>query len=287
MGIILPLPHGRDNRKPGSVRREVAGRVAFLAAERDGYITGATFQVDLPGRGRLRPGGDANRSQRFLRRSRLSLESERRTMRSSLCFSSVILSLAAAACGAATATPPVAAGAPATVRHSIHAEQAEFWMSLQALCNRSFAGEVLQAPAGDTTFVDRELVMHVRECSEHEIKIPFHVGEDRSRTWVLTRTNAGLRLKHDHRHRDGSEDEITQYGGDTATPGTARQQEFPADAHTASLIPAAATNLWTVEVHPGEAFVYALRREGTDRRFRIRFDLTRPVAPPPAPWGHR
>jgi hypothetical protein len=44
--------------------------------------------------------------------------------------------------------------------------------------------------------------------------------------------------------------------------------------------------VWTVEVHPGEAFVYALRREGTDRRFRMRFDLTRPVAAPPAPWGH-
>jgi hypothetical protein len=43
--------------------------------------------------------------------------------------------------------------------------------------------------------------------------------------------------------------------------------------------------VWTVEIVPGEMFVYALRREGTDRRFRIEFDLTRAVAAPPAPWG--
>lgn len=129
--------------------------------------------------------------------------------------------------------------------------------------------------------------MHVRECGPTEIRVPFHVGDDRSRTWVLTRTGSGLRLKHDHRHEDGSEDEVTQYGGDTAEPGTATRQEFPADQHTASLIPEATTNVWTVELEPGEEFVYALRREGTDRRFRIAFDLTRTVDRPPSPWGAR
>ncbi len=88
----------------------------------------------------------------------------------------------------------------------------------------------------------------------------LHAGEDCPRTWILTRTDAGLRLKHDHRHRDGSEDPITQYGGDTADRGTPGAQEFRADAHTAKLIPAAATNVWTVEGVPGQTF-YALRRE--------------------------
>jgi ketosteroid isomerase-like protein len=95
---------------------------------------------------------------------------------------------------------------------------------------------------------------------------------------VLTRTPEGLRLKHDHRHADGTEDAVTQYGGDTKDPGSNGRQEFHADAHTASLIPAASTNIWTVEIVPGTRFVYALRRVGTDRRFRVEFDLTRPVA---------
>jgi hypothetical protein len=165
-------------------------------------------------------------------------------------------------------------------------EQDAFWASLQRLCGRAYAGRLAQGSPADTAFAGRPMVMHVRRCSATEVRIPFHVGENRSRTWIVTRTDAGLRLKHDHRHHDGSEDAITQYGGDTRTPGTAARQEFYADAHTARLIPAAAPNVWTVEVVPGARFAYALRREGTDRRFRVEFDLTRPVPPPPAPWGH-
>jgi hypothetical protein len=85
----------------------------------------------------------------------------------------------------------------------------------------------------DSAFAASVLVMHVRECSADEIKVPFHVerdGEwDRSRTWVITRTADGLRLKHDHRHEDGTDDAVTMYGGDTATPGTEIRQEFPVE----------------------------------------------------------
>jgi hypothetical protein len=126
----------------------------------------------------------------------------------------------------------------------------------------------------------------VRQCSEDEVRIPFHVGDNHSRTWIVTRTADGLRLKHDHRHEDGTEDDLTQYGGDTQDAGTGERQEFHADAHTIELLPAAATNIWTMEVHPGRTFAYALRREGTERRVRVEFDLTREVETPPTPWGH-
>lgn len=188
-------------------------------------------------------------------------------------LATLLVLLAATACRPA---PPASAQAPDP--------RTAFWNGLQSLCGRAFAGAVVEGSAADSAFRRAELRMHVRQCSADTIRIPFHVGDNRSRTWVLTRTPGGLRLKHDHRHEDGSEDRVTQYGGDTRGPGTAQIQEFWADAHTAELIPAARTNVWTVEVHPGERFAYALRREGTDRRFRVEFDLTRPVDAPPAPW---
>jgi hypothetical protein len=172
--------------------------------------------------------------------------------------------------------------APAPVEPPAH--QA-FWNRLTALCGNAYPGTVVEAPAGDTTFAGKTIVMHVRTCEENRILIPLHVGEDRSRTWVLTRSGASLRLKHDHRHEDGAEDSLTQYGGDADSLVEAGRVEFPADAFTANLLPAAATNVWTIEVVPGERFAYALRREGTDRRFRIEFDLTHPVPAPPPPWG--
>ncbi len=160
-----------------------------------------------------------------------------------------------------------------------------FWASLQSLCGEAFAGTVVESVPPDPSFEGQQLVMHVRQCEEDVVRVPFHVGDDRSRTWVISRTPNGLRLKHDHRHEDGTEDEVTQYGGDTAGPGSAERQEFSADAHTATLVPSAANNVWTLEIRPGEMFVYALRREGAERRFRVEFDLSQPIPAPPPPWG--
>lgn len=163
--------------------------------------------------------------------------------------------------------------------------QQQFWTSLQTICGQAFEGALVERVPMDDVFTGRELVMHVRECDDEVIRIPFHVGDNRSRTWVLFRTGDGLRLKHDHRHEDGSPEDLTWYGGDTTDAGTATTQEFPADDETAEMLPAAATNVWTVEIHPGQTFAYALRREGTERRLRVEFDLARPVDPPPPPWG--
>lgn len=160
-----------------------------------------------------------------------------------------------------------------------------FWQNLQSLCGQAFVGQMVEGTASsDAAFKEQRLVMHVRACGENEIRIPFHVGANRSRTWVITRTATGLRLKHDHRHEDGTPDQVTQYGGDTAGPGTAEGQDFPADEFTAKLIPAAKTNIWTLQLVPGKTFGYGLRREAEGRRFRVEFDLSKPIESPPAPW---
>jgi hypothetical protein len=163
--------------------------------------------------------------------------------------------------------------------------QDSFFTALAAMCGQAFEGRVAEDSQADSAFAASTLVMHVRECNDTVLRVPFHVGDNRSRTWVISRTATGLRLKHDHRHEDGSEDSVTQYGGDSPSTGSGTRQEFAADAHTAALIPAAATNVWSIELVPGSQFTYGLRREGTDRRFFVAFDLTRPVATPPAPWG--
>lgn len=148
------------------------------------------------------------------------------------------------------------------------------WNALQPLCGKSFEGRLVEGTEpSDAEMGKQRLVMHVRDCSATEIRIPFHVGENRSRTWVLTRTENGVRLKHDHRHEDGTEDRISQYGGDTRTAGSS-SLDFYADEFTAKLIPAAATNIWTIAVDE-KTFTYGLRREAQGRRFRVEFDLTK------------
>lgn len=153
-------------------------------------------------------------------------------------------------------------------------------------CGEAFRGEVETnvPPMDDDPFTGERLLMHVRDCRDGQIRIPFHVGDDRSRTWVLTRTEYGLQLKHDHRYPDGREHTLTNYGGDTDNSGTAERQEFPADTESVELFRAndlagSVTNVWAMEIVPNERFVYELARpEG--RLLRVVFDLSEPVEPP-------
>ena len=162
-------------------------------------------------------------------------------------------------------------------------EANEFWNTLQTLCGKSFEGQ-LELPENDEDFGGKQLVMHVRSCEDGIIRIPFFVGDDKSRTWVLTFEDDRIQLKHDHRHEDGSEDDVNMYGGKTTNSGQAIIQTFPADQHTKNIIPAASTNIWWITLDDNQ-FTYNLRRLGTERVFRVTFDLTKTIETPEAPWG--
>jgi hypothetical protein len=159
----------------------------------------------------------------------------------------------------------------------------QFWNTLQSHCGKSYEGELV-LPEEDEAFGGKRLMMHVRSCSDSEIKIPFFVGDDRSRTWILTKSNDKLTLQHDHRHEDGTEDDVNFYGGTSSNKGKADIQFFPADPHTQKLIPAAATNVWWITLDE-TTFTYNLKRLGTERIFKVVMDLTQSIETPAAPWG--
>lgn len=161
--------------------------------------------------------------------------------------------------------------------------------TLQASCGKAFLGQVSRG-ADDDPWRAATLVMHVRDCSDTEIRVPLAYNDDRSRIWVITRMKGGLRLKHDHRHADGSEDAVTWYGGMSRAPdGGAGDTEvnFPVDAESIALferegLSASVENTWQMSV-AGGMFNYRLTRPG-GRDFMVSFDLTKPIAPPPAAW---
>ncbi len=166
------------------------------------------------------------------------------------------------------------------------ADQDAFWERLTALCGQSFDGESLRAPEGDDGFDNVRLVMHVRSCEPDRIRIPFVVGDDLSRTWVLTRHEGGIELRHDHRHEDGTEEDLTQYGGVTPSAGTATTQIFPADDATLAVSPRSYPNVWMMAVDPeAQTFTYFVQRLGTERAYHVEFDLSVETEAPPAPWG--
>lgn len=152
----------------------------------------------------------------------------------------------------------------------------EFFKAIHSLEGKSFYGKAIYLP--DTTkandFWGKVLSFKVIRNNKSELKLPFNVGENKTRTWVLTKTKAGIRLKHDHRHTDGSPDSITNYGGDSDPKiGTALSQYFPADEFTSNLIPAAKTNRWIMEFSPDKKKFYYILERNNELRFKAEFNL--------------
>ncbi|MDO5611135.1 MAG: hypothetical protein Q4G62_10280 [Pseudomonadota bacterium] len=210
------------------------------------------------------------------------------------------LALALAACAPSSeskasspATPAVDAANAAPADAEALAPVDVFMASIAAHCGKAYEGKIIANEPKPTTpdaFEGKRLVMHVRGCDtpKQRLEVPFHVGDDHSRTWILTRLDDGLRLKHDHRHEDGSPDAMTMYGGDSKSAGTAQRQEFPVDAESIAMfekggLNASVENTWAMEIHP-QTFVYELARPN-GRLFKVEFDLTKPVDLPPTPWG--
>lgn len=151
-----------------------------------------------------------------------------------------------------------------------------FFNELKSLEGKIFYGKAIYMP--DTTkandFWGKELKFTVNKSKNSVLRLPFHVGENKSRTWVLTKSKNGIQLKHDHRHDDGSPDSITNYGGDSDTKiSTALAQYFPADDFTAKLIPAAATNRWIMEFSADKKKFYYILERNKILRFKAEFNL--------------
>lgn len=161
-----------------------------------------------------------------------------------------------------------------------------FWNAMMQHCGNSYSGTITAGAKEGDGFTGEKLVMHVRKCSDTRIEIPFHVGDNHSRTWVLTlQDDKRILLKHDHRNPDGSEEEITQYGGMSSNTGLSGIQTFPADQETADMLPRASNNVWWFTIDEN-TISYNLRVTGSDRQFSVAFDLSQTVETPPTPWGH-
>ena len=151
-----------------------------------------------------------------------------------------------------------------------------FLNNLKLLCGSSFAGEVVYPETPPQGFTD-PLVAHFTVCEEKEVHIPFHVGSNESRTWILTMEEDGLLFKHDHRHPDGTPEDMTNYGGWASDEGDHLKQRFPADEHTISLRDNLRSHIWKIELSEDlTTYSYSLYLYD-DLYFRADFDLTKPL----------
>jgi len=177
-----------------------------------------------------------------------------------------------------------AAEAPAT-----HATpQQQFFQALRPYCGQAYAAKIIEDNQPSPAW-DHPLIVHIRDCEEAVIRMPLHVGEDRSRTWVLNLHEDFIDFQHIHLHEDGSPDAVSPYGGRTSETGTSTLQSFPADAASQALFIAngldvSVNNIWIIDFPDEHTLRYRLTRPG--RLFEVHTDLRQPVPIPPPAWGH-
>jgi hypothetical protein len=151
--------------------------------------------------------------------------------------------------------------------------ESDFFKSLSEHCGNTYYGESVFPDDPEHELYGAELKMTIASCTENELRIPFQVNEDQSRTWILTLSDEGLLFKHDHRHEDGTPHDLTNYGGWATDGGSATRMSFPADAETAEMLPEAATNVWTMELDlENNQFTYFLERH-SQPRYKAAFSL--------------
>lgn len=154
--------------------------------------------------------------------------------------------------------------------------QSAFMNHIRAYCGGAFHGKTqfITLGDGDHPLQDPELVMIFKECRDDVIRIAFHVDDDQSRTWVLSKHGHGLHLAHDHRNPDGSEQDDNMYGGWANDDGNDTIRFFPADPETIENRPARAANRWSMEINPqSDEFIYSLFLND-ELAYRAVFDLS-------------
>ena len=119
---------------------------------------------------------------------------------------------------AAIVSLPLAASLLATEAPLVSIQtQDDFFNNIRKHCGKSYEGKVTVDNAAGGSFANKKLIMHVRKCTDSQLQVPFHVGDDSSRTWLITKTGSGLSLKHDHRQKDGSNDALFKHWGIAST----------------------------------------------------------------------
>jgi hypothetical protein len=194
----------------------------------------------------------------------------------------VMLMLATGIAGCTEAPPPPGALAPTELASAAKrdplVDQRAFFENLRALCGRTFGGRTILAPVTDRTFEPARLYMVVEDCEGDEIRVPFIVGEDDSRTWIFQMREQGLRFFHQHLRPDGTEHEVSGFGGHATDDGTPVFQSFP-DFSTTAETPPAERRIWRLRLDADHGlFVYYLDRGGLPA-YRLVFHIG-PASPP-------
>ncbi len=150
-----------------------------------------------------------------------------------------------------------------------------FWKTLQPACGKLLPGDMLSRRSADRDWRRAGVSLDVVECSREGVRMVLAVGDDRSRSWILTPQDGGILFRIDR--AEGTGPGVTGYGGLSTEGADAMRQIFPTDDVTKEIfternLVLALDNVWSLTLDPESGHLtYEVERTSGGRK--MRFDL--------------
>lgn len=152
-----------------------------------------------------------------------------------------------------------------------------FYQQLQAYCGKKLIGHVLYPAGKEAPFQGMEIWLEVAQCNQKEIRLPIYINRKIYRTLILSQDKTKYILRHENKRPDGSQAEISMYGGQTAGKNDTYLLLFPADDYSRQLLGAELNYAWSLAFNSDKSTLsYMIENDGK-LTLQLDFDLTQQV----------
>jgi len=119
--------------------------------------------------------------------------------------------------------------------------------------------------------------LEVAQCNQKEIRMPIYINEKIYRTLILSQDQSNYILRHENKRSDGTQAEISMYGGQTDGKKDAFLLLFPADGYSRQLLGAELNYAWSLAFTSDKSTLSYMIENNGKLTLQIDFDLS-PVA---------
>jgi hypothetical protein len=121
-----------------------------------------------------------------------------------------------------------------------------FYKQLRLLCGKRINGMVLYPAGAEAPFRGLEIRLEIAQCSDREIRMPIYIDNKVYRTLIVGQDQTGYTLRHENKRPNGTQADISMYGGHTTDAGTGYLLIFPADGYTKQLMGPELNYVWSL-----------------------------------------
>ena len=149
-----------------------------------------------------------------------------------------------------------------------------FYNNLQALCKNKYAGSIVYPAGKEAPFQGKKIWIELASCSAKELRIPINIGDKVYRTLILGRNENSVFLQHENKRPDGSQAEISLYGGRAVTLTSPSLLVFPADSYSKQILGAERNCIWTLSISSDKSTLSYIAESDGRLDLQIDFNLT-------------